>query len=150
MRRQPGERAPNDTSVTVLYGTPAGRLLLEALLLLRVPKLLGFLLRTRLSRFYVGRFIRAHGVDMADFGGDAGGRQFKSFNDFFTRKKPAGALAFDAERSHLISPSDSLLSAHKITDGATFRVTGGSEDSGPPAAATFQFEQALAQRWALD
>ena len=38
----------------------------------------------------------------------------------------------------------------RCRDGATFRVTGGSEDSSPPAVATFQFEQARAERWPLD
>lgn len=35
------------------------------------------------------------------------------------------------------------------SDGATFRVTSNANDSRPPAAATFAFEQVTAERWEL-
>ena len=38
----------------------------------------------------------------------------------------------------------------RVSDGAVFRVTQGSEDSATPAGATFQFEQATAERWELN
>ncbi|MBQ3671519.1 MAG: phosphatidylserine decarboxylase [Treponema sp.] len=121
---QPSKTTQNDKSTEFLYGTPLGRIVLESLLFLRVPKLLGFLLRTPLSHFYIKRFIKVHAIDMGDFGNDTDGKQFRSFNDFFTRKKPESALSFDGKKTHLISPSDSLLSVYKITDNATFHIKG--------------------------
>jgi hypothetical protein len=48
----------NDASVRFLYGNHAGLFLLKLILALRVPALLGALLRTPLSRFYIKSFIK--------------------------------------------------------------------------------------------
>ncbi len=107
----------NDKSVQFLYGTKGGRILLHAILALRVPKLLGVVLRSPFSRLYINSFIKKNNIDMTDFEGV----KFKSFNDFFTRKK---AITFDSDLSHLISPADSLLSVYEITDDAKFHIKG--------------------------
>ncbi|MBQ9207722.1 MAG: phosphatidylserine decarboxylase [Treponema sp.] len=107
----------NDKSVQFLYGTKFGRVLLHAILALRVPALLGLVLRSPFSRFYIKSFIKKNGIDMTGFEGV----KFKSFNDFFTRKKE---ISFDSEVTHLISPADSLLSVYEITENATFHIKG--------------------------
>ena len=107
----------NDKSVQFLYGTRCGRLLLHTILALRVPALLGSILRSPLSRFYISSFVKKNGIDMSEFKGV----KFKSFNDFFTRKKE---ITFDSEISHFISPADSLLSVYEITENQTFHIKG--------------------------
>ena len=107
----------NDKSVQFLYGTKCGRGLLHAILALRVPKLLGCVLRSPFSRFYINSFVKKNGIDMTGFEGV----KFKSFNDFFTRKKE---ITFDSKTTHLISPADSLLSVYEITEDAKFHIKG--------------------------
>ncbi|MBQ9281903.1 MAG: phosphatidylserine decarboxylase [Treponema sp.] len=107
----------NDASVRFLYGTSLGRILLHVVLKLHVPALLGCILRSPVSRFYIPSFIKKNGIDMSDFK-DV---KFKSFNDFFTRKKE---ISFDSEPNHLISPADSLLSVYKITEDSKFHIKG--------------------------
>ncbi|MBQ4378701.1 MAG: phosphatidylserine decarboxylase [Treponema sp.] len=112
----------NDKSVKFLYGTKFGRGLLSVILALKVPALLGCILRSPLSRFYIKSFVKKNGIDMTGFEGV----KFKSFNDFFTRKKE---ISFDTEPSHLIAPADSLLSVYSISDSengtdATFHIKG--------------------------
>lgn len=107
----------NDKSVQFLYGTKGGRVLLHAILALRVPKLLGVALRSPFSRFYIKSFVQKNGIDMTGFEGV----KFKSFNDFFTRKKE---ISFDSDLTHLISPADSLLSVYEITEDAKFHIKG--------------------------
>ena len=107
----------NDKSVQFLYGTKCGRVILHTILALRVPKLLGCVLRSPLSKFYIPSFVKKNGIDMTDFEGV----KFKSFNDFFTRKKE---ISFDSESTHLISPADSLLSVYQITENSTFHIKG--------------------------
>ena len=107
----------NDKSVQFLYGNPIGRIILHAILAFRVPKLLGAVLRSPLSRFYISSFVKKNGIDMSDFAGV----KFKSFNDFFTRKKE---ISFDSDPSHFISPADSLLSIYEINENSTFRIKG--------------------------
>lgn len=109
--------AANDKSVEFLYGTKFGRMLLEFALTIRVPKLLGAFLRSPLSKFYIKKFIAKNGINM-DAWPDA---EFKSFNDFFTRKKE---ISFDSAPSHFISPSDSLLSVYDIKPDSTFFIKG--------------------------
>lgn len=107
----------NDKSVQFLYGTKCGRILLHGILALRIPALLGLTLRSPLSRFYVSSFVKKHGIDMSDFQGV----KFKSFNDFFTRKKE---ISFDSEDTHLISPADSWLSVYSISEDSKFHIKG--------------------------
>ena len=107
----------NDKSVQFLYGTKGGRMLLHAILALRVPKLLGVVLRSPFSRFYINSFVKKNKIDMTGFEN----AKFKSFNDFFTRKKE---ISFDAELSHLISPADSLLSVYEIIEDSKFHIKG--------------------------
>lgn len=107
----------NDKSVEFLCRTCFGRLLLHFILFIRIPKLAGFFLRSPLSHFMIGNFIRKNKVDMKEFEG----QKFLSFNDFFTRRKQ---ISFDSEKNHLISPCDSFLSVVKITENAVFSVKG--------------------------
>ncbi len=110
----------NDKSVEFLYGTKLGKIILEFILFARVPKLLGFLLRTPLSRFYINKFVKKNGIDLSNFQG----RKFSSFNDFFTRKIDSDKLNVDHELAHLISPSDSYLSVYKISEDSKFHIKG--------------------------
>lgn len=119
----------NDSSVEFLYGNRFGKIILEFILAVRVPKLLGALLRSPLSHFYIKKFIAKNGIDMSDFqdyveANPNGTKRFRTFNDFFTRKKPDGALKVDSEKTHLISPCDSLLSVYKITEDSKFHIKG--------------------------
>ena len=107
----------NDKSVQFLYGTKFGRVILHTILALRVPKLLGCVLRSPISRFYIPSFVKKNGIDMTGFEGV----KFKSFNDFFTRKKE---ISFDSDSTHLISPADSLLSVYQISENSTFHIKG--------------------------
>lgn len=107
----------NDSSVRFLYGTMAGRALLQLMLFLRVPAVFGAFLRSPLSKPLIKRYIAAHGVPMQEFAGQT----FRSFNEFFTRKK---TVQFDAEPLHLISPCDGLLSRSTVQSGSTFHIKG--------------------------
>ncbi|MCR4821896.1 MAG: phosphatidylserine decarboxylase [Treponema sp.] len=111
------DKNANDKSVQFLYGTKCGRIILHTILALKVPKILGAVLRTPLSRFYIPSFIKKNGINMTEFQGV----KFKSFNDFFTRKKN---ITFDSAADHLISPADSLLSVYSITEDSKFHIKG--------------------------
>ncbi|MBR1722514.1 MAG: hypothetical protein IJ727_08575 [Treponema sp.] len=107
----------NDKSVQFLYGTKVGRTFLHVILALKVPKLLGAVLRCPISRFYIDSCVKKNNIDMSDFSGV----KFKSFNDFFTRKKE---ISFDRDSSHLIAPADSLLSVYPISGDSKFHIKG--------------------------
>ncbi len=89
----------------------------QTMLALKVPAILGAFLRSPLSRFYINPFIKKNGIDMTGFEGVS----FRTFNDFFTRKK---SVTFESDPNALISTADGLLSAYDIREGSTFHVKG--------------------------
>lgn len=110
-------QSKNDRSVEFLYGTKIGKIILELMLITKVPKLLGIFLRSPLSIFYIKKFIEKNSIDMTGFEG----RKFKSFNDFFTRQKK---IEFDRDEKNFISPADSLLSIFPIDENSKYSVKG--------------------------
>ena len=81
----------------------------------------GAALSTRASAALVPGFIRRTGIDMSDFES----REWRSFNDFFTRGLRPGARPVDTDPLALVSPCDSRLLALDITPGLTFQIKGG-------------------------
>ena len=81
----------------------------------------GAALSTRASAALVPGFIRRAGIDMSDFES----REWRSFNDFFTRGLRPGARPVDTDPLALISPCDGRLLALDITPDLTFRIKGG-------------------------
>lgn len=130
---------PNDKSVAFLYGNAFGRVLLQFILFIKIPKLLGFYLRTRLSKGRVKKFIAQHNIDMSEFEGV----KFKTFNDFFTRRKN---IEVNVPEESLIAPSDSALSVFKIEENSVFRIKGFDytlEDFFANKSVTPDFEETL-------
>lgn len=130
---------PNDKSVAFLYGNAFGRVLLQFILFIKIPKLLGFYLRTRLSKGRVKKFIAQHNIDMSEFEGV----KFKTFNDFFTRRKN---IEVNVPEESLIAPSDSALSVFKIKENSVFRIKGFDytlEDFFANKSVTPDFEETL-------
>ena len=104
-------------TVRFLYGTAPGRLLLRGLLRTRADRLAVHFLRSPLSRPMVGWYARRHGIPLSP----AQRRRFRSFRDFFARRKRA---AIDADRHHLISPCDGWLSVYPIDEHSSFHIKG--------------------------
>ena len=81
----------------------------------------GAAMSTRASAALVPGFIRRAGIDMSDFES----REWRSFNDFFTRGLRPGARPVDPDPLALVSPCDSRLLALDITPDLTFQIKGG-------------------------
>lgn len=81
----------------------------------------GAAMSTRASAALVPGFIRRAGIDMSDFES----REWRSFNDFFTRGLRPGARPVDPDPLALVSPCDSRLLALDITPDLTFQIKSG-------------------------
>ena len=99
-----------------LYGSAPGRLLLKLLTRPWLSRLAGAFLSTRLSRGLIASFVRKHGIDMSQFEAV----DYRSYNEFFSRKIRPEARPVDMEPGHLISPCDSKLTALPITEETCF------------------------------
>lgn len=90
-----------------LYHTVPGRYLLKLLVRPSVSKAAARFLSSAFSRPLIGYYIRKYKIDMTG----CEKKKFKSFNDFFTRKK---RLNICPDKFSVISPCDGYLSLYPI------------------------------------
>lgn len=106
--------------LSLLYGTAPGRALLSVLVKPQVSRLAGIFLDSRVSTVLIKPFIKYSGIDMSEYIPT----NFKSYNDFFTRKIKSEYRCIDHIPEHLIAPCDSKLSVYPINDDSIFTVKG--------------------------
>jgi phosphatidylserine decarboxylase len=94
-----------------LYGNAFGRMLLKLLTRPFLSRIVGWFLSTRLSCGFIKRFVRKHNIDMTQFEPV----EYRSYNEFFSRKIRPEVRPVDTDPKHLISPCDSKLTALPIT-----------------------------------
>lgn len=123
-KNRAGEWVPGDEGQDALlewmYGTAPGRVLTGILVKPWVSRAAGWVMDSPLSKVAIGPFIRKNHIDMSQFEE----RNFRSFNDFFTRHLRPGARPLDGNPGHLVSPCDSKLSVYPIGAGSRFPVKG--------------------------
>ena len=78
--------------------------------------LAGKFLDTKCSTVFIGPFVKKSGISLAEYEET----EYKSYNDFFTRKIKQGNRKFEKEPEILSAPCDSKLSAEKITRKGVF------------------------------
>lgn len=99
-----------------LYGTAVGRILLRPMVSPWVSKLGGLYQKSFLSRPSIRPFMRKNNISLPE----EEVKQFRSFNDFFTRKKHVVAQTDDPNA--LLSVADSKLLYYPITDGLKVKI----------------------------
>ncbi len=104
--------------LSLLYDHVAGRVLLRPLVSPWFSQLGGCLLDTRLSALAVRPFVRAHHIDLSE----CETRQFRSYNDFFTRRLRPGSRAISPDPDVWVSPCDGRLSVYPITQDGSFLI----------------------------
>ena len=102
--------------LSVLYGTALGRLLLKPLVCPAVSKLGGKILSTGVSRVLIKPFVKSAGIDLGEYEQ----REYRSYNEFFSRQILPERRPVDMDPGHFISPCDSKLTALPITPDCRF------------------------------
>ena len=127
-----------------LYNNPAGRLLLLIAVSPLVSGIYGKVNSTRRSAKKIPAFIESQKIDMSQFEE----REYRSFNDFFTRKIKPGMRPVDMDKKVLISPADSKLLVYKIDESTKMNIKGRdytvSELLGEERAEAEEFRDGLA------
>ena len=103
-----------------LYNNPLGRLLLGIAVSPFVSNVYAWKNSRKSSAKKIPGFIKEHNIDMSDYED----REYKSFNDFFTRKIRYGKRPVDMTPEALISPADSKLLVYEIEKDTTLRIKG--------------------------
>lgn len=102
------ERVYGDFVMRVLYGTRAGQFATGRWLVRpAVSKVVGVWQDTPMSGRRIAQFVRDYDIDMSEAVKDVS--QFKTFNDFFTRKLKPERRPIDRRPEVLVSPADGRL-----------------------------------------
>ncbi len=103
-------------SVRFFYGTFVGRCLVKFFSLPIFSSLVGWFLSTGVSSLFIKSFIKKNGIDMSLYHGV----KYKSFNDFFIRKRNEVIVNMDS--SIFVSPCDARVMCYKIDDETKFKI----------------------------
>lgn len=101
-----------------LYRTLVGRLLLKILTAPVISAIVGKFMDSPLSIPCIKPFIRCNNIDMSEYEEN----EFRSYNEFFTRKIKSECRVVNMNPNVLISPCDSKLTAYKINDHSVFNI----------------------------
>ncbi len=109
------EQVAGDIYLKWAYSSPVGMKLLELIVKKKLfSKLYGFFCDSKMSKKKISSFVRDFNIDMSIC--EKRVNQFKSFNDFFTRKLTKKARPIDNILGSLISPGDGKLVAYHHID----------------------------------
>lgn len=105
-------------SLIFLYNTIPGRIILKIITKPLVSKITGLIVNTKISKIYINKFIKENNINMDDYQK----QNYKSFNDFFTRKVKNSKRNQKSTKNQLISPCDAKIMAYRITKELTINV----------------------------
>ena len=136
-----GKRAsdPSESkALRFLYNNALGRICLKALNKPFSAKIVGAYMDSRLSARRIKKFVDEYGIDMSLYEQ----REFKSYNDFFTRRMLPEHYNICADPRALIAPCDSRLTVYPLDAESVFYIKGSPYD-----AADFLQDEALAKEF---
>lgn len=106
------EKIAGDKYLKWIYSSPLGMNLLEIILKKKFfSKAYGYFCDSKISRKKIKSFINDFNIDVSAF--EKKVNEFKSFNDFFTRRLKKESRPIDMARDSLISPGDGKLLAYE-------------------------------------
>ena len=112
------EKSP--VSATVLYKTLIGGVVLAIATRKTISKISSVYMNSKASTKRIDKFIKKNKIDMTDYPK----REYKSFNDFFTRKVIEGKRPISKDRDDLISVADSKLLVYDINEKTEMLIKG--------------------------
>ena len=136
-----GSRAENNSdskTLDFLYNNAFGRLCLKALNKPFSAKIVGAYMDSRFSVRRIKKFVDEYGIDMSLYEQ----REFKSYNDFFTRRMLPEHYKICADPRALIAPCDSRLTVYPLDAESVFYIKGA-----PYNAADFLQDESLAKEF---
>lgn len=104
--------------IIFLYTTVLGRAILKILVNPKLSIAMASVMSSPISRLAVPRFIRKNNIDIECYDIPEGG--YRSFNDFFTRKKKEEHISHN--NGILSSPCDALLTVSPINENSIFNI----------------------------
>lgn len=107
-----------DKILQLFYSNLPGRLFLRALAAPTVSKLAGSFMNSWMSAFFIDSFIQKHNISMKEFER----RQYRSYNQFFTRKIKSKYRPINTKPANFIAPCDGRVSIYPIYLNSVFQI----------------------------
>lgn len=114
------EQNGQDKFLGKLYKSEAGRQFLKLITGKTVSEIGGKIMDSPISKPVIKPFIEKNNIDMSQYEE----KEYKSYNEFFTRKIKEGKRIFDLTPDLLCSPCDSKLTVYKIDDKSRYEIKG--------------------------
>ena len=108
------EKSPKGANF--LYKNFIGRIILKIATKRFVSKIGGFYMNKKISTRHIKNFIKDNKIDMSDYEE----YEYKSFNEFFSRKIKDGKRIFSKNKNDFCVPCDSKVTIYKIDDKEEF------------------------------
>ena len=104
-----------------LYGNPVGRIILKTFIINKFySKIKGMRERSKGSRKKIAEFIKEYDIDMTRYEE----KEYKSFDEFFTRRLRKTYRELDCKKKDFISPADAKLQVYKIDNRLRLKIKG--------------------------
>ena len=107
-------------ALNFLYNNALGRIILKIAVNPVISKLIGAYKKSRISKRGIKSLIKDYDIDMSLYEE----KEYKSFNDFFTRKIKLDKRPMIDNDNYFISPADSKVIAYDISKTNTFTIKG--------------------------
>lgn len=104
--------------IRFIYGTCAGRILLKFVTKRKVSVFMGRLLDSYISKPLINFYIKKYSIDMSEYVQ----KDYRSFNEFFIRKRKDDIEGADYSDDILISPCDGMLSIYEVDENASYTI----------------------------
>ena len=105
-------------ALNFFYGNFIGRVLLKVMITKPISNLIGFYMNSRLSKHKINKFVDKNNINTFEYEA----KNYKSYNEFFTRKVIPYKRPINARRDIFISPCDSKLLVYKINEDLTLKI----------------------------
>lgn len=106
------------SSINFLYKNVFGRVILHIINNRLIAKIVSIYMNSSLSKGRINKTIKRNNIDMTLYED----RKYKSYNDFFTRKKKD--IKFNTNKTSFISPCDSKLLVLELDNNSSFNIKG--------------------------
>lgn len=108
----------SNNTLNFFYDNFLGRIFIKILISPFISKMIGKYMNSKLSLNRINKFVKENNINMNDYINN----DYKSYNDFFTRKIKDSKRPIHSNKEYLISPCDSKLTAYIINNDLTLKI----------------------------
>ena len=108
----------SSVALNFFYGTFLGRVLLKINTTKTITNLIAGYMNSKLSKRKIGKFVEKNNINTFEYES----KNYKSYNDFFTRKVIPYKRPIDAQKDRFISPCDSKVIVYDINKDLTLKI----------------------------